>query len=336
MQSVTFSEGIYAKTVEGPSLTDVLLNPLPRGFDSLAVVPSNVRAVEAGLLFANGLLTFGAVCGASGWGKSHLLAAVANRIGTERGSRFCELWSAPEWIGHSKTRNTSAALILDNVQDALARPRSRQLLRLALERRIKAGWPTLLAFTEPRWTRGMRSALPYLREWSLVQIRIPDEVEREVIVGQMASAEGVLISPELRRILAHRIAGNGRTLLGALKRLRLADSKWISPRDVLRACGVLNPFFAANSAWDLRDHVVDQAGRFEGHSDSPTSQELAIYAMLRIAQLSEADVARYLAVDPGRAYSVAQRVETALCNDERAQAIAESFVDQVVAALRPS
>ena len=81
-------------------ISEVLLNPRPRGFDTLAVVPSNVRAVESGLLFANGLLAHVAVVGPSGWGKSHLLEAVANHIACERGARSYALFVDTSGYGH--------------------------------------------------------------------------------------------------------------------------------------------------------------------------------------------------------------------------------------------
>ncbi len=319
----------------GPALSDVLLQPTRRGFSTLAVVPSNVRAVETGLLFATGTLLFAAVLGPSGWGKSHLLEAVANHHPGPFNGRRCELWSALEWLNGSRTRSGPAALLLDNVQDALARSRSRQALRVALERRVRAGWPTLLAFTETGPTRSVRAALPQQREWALATLRTPDAVEREVVVGQMAETEGVLLAPELRRILAHRLEGNGRTLLGALKRLQLAGDKWITPADVLRACGVLNPFFASSSAWDLRDHLLEVAADYACQCAVTTRQDLAAYAMLKVAQLSEADVARYLKLEPGHAYAVAQRVEADLHGDGAARAVADRFVNRVVATLQP-
>jgi chromosomal replication initiation ATPase DnaA len=315
-------------------LTEVLLNPRPRGFDTLAVVPSNVRAIECGLLFTNGLVSFAAVVGPSGWGKSHLLEAVANRLAQERGARSYELWSAAEWIAASRNRASSLALILDNVQDVLARPRFRQQLRIALERRVRAGWPTLLSFTESRLTRQIRSALPCQREWSTILISPPSHDEREVLVHHMANTEGVNLALELRRILAYRLEGNGRTLLGALKRLRLNGSTWITPEEILRACGLLNPFFAANSAWDLRDHIFEcAAAQREGHSND--SSDLAVYAMLKVAQLCESDVARYLEIEPARAYSIAQCMDRQVRQDPEARRRVQGFVENVVSALQP-
>jgi len=318
-----------------PALSDVLLNPKPRGFDSLAVVPSNVRAVEAGLLFSNALVSFVAVVGPSGWGKSHLLEAVASRIAAERGPRSYEMWSANEWVIASRTRTSNLALILDNVQDALAKSRSRQQLRVALERRVRAGWPTILSFTDTKISRPVRAALPSFRDWSLLQIRPPDGTEREVVVSHMAQSEGVVLALELRRILAHRLDGNGRTLIGALKRLRLNGSQWVSSEDVLRACGILNPFFASNSAWDLRDHISEIAG-IRSANDQNVTVDLAVYAMLKIAQLSEADVARYLEIEPARAYAIVQKVESRLREDHEARAASQSFVERVVSALQPA
>jgi hypothetical protein len=337
METAVLSERLRSEAWDySPSLSQVLLKPPPRGFDTFAVVASNVRAVEAALLFSNGMLPFLAIVGLSSWGKSHLLEAVAGRIGTEGGPRSCELWSASEWLRSSRSRSTSSALLLDNAQDALSSARSRQHLRLALERRVKAGWPTLLSFTESRVTRPIRGVLPSARDWTLVTLRAPDAREREAVLAQMAEAEGVSLSADLSRILAHRLEGNGRTLVGALKRLRLAGTSWLSAADTLRACGLLNPFFASSSAWDLRDHVLETSCCLPQAESGPTCQELAVYTMLRVAQLSENDVARYLKLDPGRAYGLAQQVELALQFDEEARLKATGFVERIVATLQPS
>lgn len=318
-----------------PALSEVLLNPRPRGFDTLAVVGSNVRAVEAGLLFSSGLVSFVALVGPSGWGKSHLLEAIASRIAEERGPRSYEMWSANEWVIASRTRTSHLALILDNVQDAMSKSRSRQQLRVALERRVKAGWPTVLSFTDSRVSRQVRAALPSFRDWSVLMVRPPDALERETVVAHMAQAEGVVLSKELCRILAHRLEGNGRTLLGALKRLRLNGAHWLTPQDVLRACGILDPFFASNSAWDLRDHISEVAGDSMEIGQNAEA-DLAVYAMLKIAQLGEADVARYLEIEPARAYAIVQKVEGRLRADHHARANAQAFVERVVSALQPA
>ena len=288
--------------------------------------------MEAGLLFAGGLSTFVAVIGPSGWGKTHLVEAIGNRLADERGPRSYEVWSAEEWVVASRNRTSSSVLLLDNVQDALVRSRSRQQLRVALERRVKAGWPTLLSFTESRCTRPIRNAMPSPREWNVAVIRAPDGAEREVIIDQMARAEGITMGVELTRILAHRMDGNGRTLIGALKRLRLNGPTWTSSAEVLRACGILNPFFAGNSAWDLRDHISEIAQiKQEIRSTSPS--ECAIYAMLKVAQLGEADVARYFEIGPARAYTVSQRVDERVKSDPAVRTEVSAFVDRVVATL---
>ena len=166
-------------------------------------------------------------------------------------------------------------------------------------------------------------------------MRPPDSQEREVVVNHMAQAEGVVLASELKRILAHRLEGNGRTLTGALKRLRLNGTHWVGSESVLRACGILNPFFAANSAWDLRDHVWEVAAAPPEDLQNG-SADLAVYAMLKIAQLSEADVARYLEIEPARAYAIVQKVESNLREDSHARSRADAFVERVVATLQPA
>src|SRR5688572_30068178 len=114
-----------AETVrENPRLSEILFEAPFRSFGTLAALPSNVRAIESGLLFASGIHPFVAVVGPSGWGKSHLLHAVATRLGEDE----ClppEVLSAQDWIAGGMRSDSGRALLLDNVQDALegGRPR---------------------------------------------------------------------------------------------------------------------------------------------------------------------------------------------------------------------
>ena len=104
----------------------------------------------------------------------------------------------------------------------------------------------------------------------------------------------------------------------------------------LRACGVLNPFFADNSSWDLRDHIASCAQEFPSECLSIQWEDLAIFAMLRIALLAEADVAQYFQIKPAAAYTRGIRFEERVscphnC-DERADVL--RFLRYTIAKLR--
>ncbi len=277
--------------------------PEDSAFAKFAVVPSNIGAAEAATRFASGLQTFVAIVGPSGWGKSHLLEAAAARLRCLLGQRDVLAMSAVDWVAGVRGHSPQAPLILDNVQDVLSKTRSRLRLRLALERRVRAGRPTLLAFTESSPNGWVRQALPQTRAWSIVTISPPRAAEREVVVLQMAGALGLVLSDTLRRLLAWRLDGNGRTLLGALRRLRARGAVWLDGVSTLRACGLLNPFFVGDANWDLRDAIHDVARSLSVPGERGMDErDLAVCGMLHFAELSETDVARYLGMHPGEAY----------------------------------
>ena len=104
----------------------------------------------------------------------------------------------------------------------------------------------------------------------------------------------------------------------------------------LRACGVLNPFFADNSGWDLREHIASCAQEFPSECRGMRSEDLAIFAMLRIALLAEADVAQFFQIVPAAVYTRAirfeERVSSPRNSDERADVL--RFLRYTIAKLR--
>lgn len=314
-------------------LSEVLFARDPLTFDSLATLASNIQAVEASLLFTAGLQTFVALCGPSGWGKSHLLEAVAFRLRSELGRGACRVVSASDWVSGPTRGDQGAPLLLDNVQEALSRARLRVPLKLALERRVKAGKPTLLAFTSNKFDRPIRTLLPMTREWSMATIGAPDESERATILHQIAHSEGLELGPSTVRVLAAGLRGNGRTLRGALKRLKLDGLDWPDDRAALRACGLINPFFADNSAWDLVGNVMRTAAARSDLS-SQARETLAVYALHCEAQLPEAEVARAVGIEPAAVYLRTARFEKDLALDPRLRQTTDTFVGEVVKVLQ--
>lgn len=314
-----------------PRLSEVLFERANRSFASLAPLPSNVEAVEAALLFSAGLRPLVALVGPSGWGKTHLLDAVAYRLSQE-GMRT-EPFTATDFLANQGRLDATAPLLLDDVQEVLGKPRQRLMLRLALERRVRAGRRTILAFTLPGPTRGVRAFLPSSREWTLASMAAPSSGERVPLLNQMAAAEGLALSPALARVLATSMQGNGRTLCGALKRLRLAGTEWLDPRAALRACGVLDPFFADNSGWDLKMKIRKAADAHRARFSRVSAMDLALYTMLHEACLGEADVARFMSLEPAEAYLRASRFEKEAQADPTVAAYVRQFVDIVVEAL---
>lgn len=313
--------------VENPRLSDVLFGT--RGFDSLAAVPSNLEALEASILFGSGLQTFAAIIGPSGWGKTHMLEAVARQLRSRSAYRDLEVHSATEWLQSSQRPDPQIPLLLDDVQDVLSSGRLRVMFRLALERRAKAGRPTLLAFTAPKANRSIKGLLPSAREWVVSTIAAPAPEERQVVVRKIAAAEGVQISDALVKLLSSKLRGNGLTIRGAMKRLKLHEGDWLGAEGTLRACGVLNPFFSDNSSWDLREHIMECAKS----TDWGGPAELGAFVMLRKALLAEADVAAFLQVEPGAAYKMACGFEKRLQSCVQSQHYVDRFIERAVAKL---
>lgn len=293
-------------------LSETLFDKARSGFSTLTALSSNVKAIEASLMFANGLAPFVAIVGPSGWGKSHLLRAAADLICREVGLR-AQVLPAAQWGTAGARWDSQAPLLVDDAQDALERPRLRQALRLCLERRVQSGRPTMIAFAAPKVTRTIRSFLPGSRDWQVVAIGIPNHNERELVSRQIAGIERLTLSPALHRLVARQSTWDGNAMTGALRRLRLIQSRWTEPGDVLRALGVLNPYLVDGTGWDLRDHIHEAITAFTA-SKGPIAErakrslELSVYFMIDRIGLSEGDVATYFRLSPGEVYGLASRL----------------------------
>jgi hypothetical protein len=183
-------------------------------------------------------------------------------------------------------------------------------------------------------TRAQRAVLPLFRSWLVAEITPPTAAEREVVVSQVATRESLALSEPLRKVLA-RIDGNGRSLAGALNRLRLESACWIDSRATVRALGLLNPFFAAHPTWDFREHILSVARSFSSADRGGIpSESLAVYGMLRVAALPEADVARYMDMEPAKVYIMASKLEDRLEQSSADPNLLPRFLDRLVEALQ--
>jgi len=203
-------------------------------------------------------------------------------------------------------------------------------LRLNLERRVKCGKPTLLAFTSPKPNRALRSFLPIARDWTIASMGAAEPVERLLLLHQMSGAEGLALSPRLSKVIADHMLGNGRTLAGALKRLRLSGSNWLDSSATLRAFGLLDPFFADNGTWDLKHKVLRVAEHSKSQFIKVNVSDLALYTMLHEAGLSEIDVARAIGIEPSEAYLRASRFKAQLSDSELIRGYVRQFIEIVV------
>ncbi len=318
--------------LRAPRLSEVLFDRRQNSFASIAALPSNVEAIEAALLFSTGLASFVALVGPSGWGKSHLLEAVSSRLGHDA----CPAPSRLElstYLMNPLRFEQSRVLILDDVQDVLAKSKLRQSLRFNLERRVRGGKATILAFTSPKATRQIRALLPNQREWNVASIGAPEPAERVLLINQMSAAEGLALCPRLAKIIAYQMHGNGRTLSGALKRLRLTHTNWLDTRSTLRACGLLEPFFADNGSWDLKHKILRVAEQQKGQFAKLSSTDLAIHTMLSEAGLAEVDVARAVSIEPAEAYVRSSRFRKTVEEDHEVNSYVRQFMEHVVQSL---
>ncbi len=305
--------------------------PSINSFDTFAPLPSNGQAVEASHHFAAGLTNLVAIVGPSGWGKTHLLDAIVSEINQKPGGsagRFDvhRALAAPGRIDNLR------ALLLDDVQEVFGKPKLRQMLRILLERRIKSGRPTVLSFTSEKPTRQIKQFLPHLRDWTVAPISTPEPQERVLIINQLSSATGLVLSSDLTEIIARHMHGNGCTVLGALKRLRLSGDEWSDHRSTLRACGVLNPFFSDNPHWDLQ-HQIIRAASDVPNASAELARDLALYTMMCVAGLPEADVARWAGVEPSTAYSRTLQFRKHLPQCPESKACLRQVIDTVISSL---
>jgi chromosomal replication initiation ATPase DnaA len=317
-------------------LSDALFRARREGFQALAALPSNIRAIETGLLFAGGMRTFAAIVGPSGWGKSRIVEAVASCLWRESGIPVA-VHSALEWAQAPMRTETSSPVILDNAQDVLSRQRIRGLMRMKLDRRVRWGRPTLLAFTSTRITHTIKSLLPRLRDWEISLIQEPTPDERAAVVREIAVALGVQLSPTMVRVLARYIEGNGRTVLGAMQRLKLVRSTWHTNCDMLSALGILQPYLSESSGFDLRDHIHEAVMRTYRSNPELANlappDDIALHLMMNAVGLSEGDVAGYYRLSPGEAYARALATKQKLAESPRHDPC-EAFVQAILRGLQ--
>jgi hypothetical protein len=313
-----------------PKLSQVLFVRKESSFNSLAALPSNVEAIEAALMFSAGLNPFVALVGPSGWGKTHLLHAVAHRLAHDL-YVLPEPISVCDYLSNPSRGESAGPLLLDDVQEAMGKGgRMKMALRLNLERRVKCGKPTLLAFTSPKASRALRAYLPSARDWTIATMGAAEPAERVLLLHQMSAAEGLALSPRLSKVIADHMLGNGRTLAGALKRLRLSGTNWLDSNATLRAFGLLDPFFADNGSWDLKHKVLKVAEQHKAQFSKVSASDLALYTMLHEAGLSEVDVAHAKGIEPAEAYLRASRFKSQLADSEPTRAYVRQFIDLVV------
>lgn len=308
-------------------LSDVLFERPIRTFGPIAAVASNIQATEEARLFSLGLHSLAAVIGPSGWGKTHLLEAVASQCADGFNAK---VRSAPQWAQGGAAAERSEPLILDNVQDAASVAKLRQSLRIGLERRVRAGKRTFLSVHSSMSVREVRSLLPSSKDWIIVQIGVPTTAERSVIVSQICRRHEVHLGPDVNQLIAQRLEGNGSTLVGAIKRLRLHSQDWEGSFAALLACGILDPYFASSSGWDLREAIAKVAHEQKGIIPRNRVKDLCLYIMLHVAQLNEAAAAQFFRIEPSEAFQRASSFARTVSQTEWESDAVQRIVSETV------
>lgn len=295
------------------------------GFNSFSLLPSNVRAAEKAILFGANQAKLVLIVGPSGWGKTHLLKATYSLISKADRTAKPVFKNCSDRLCLFNPAEHRQPLLLDDVQACASRQRDRTMLAKTIERRIRSGHQTMLCMTAESVPIEMRQWLPYYHRWMIETIACPTAPEKRVLAAQISSQEGISIGDPLLSVLANRLSGNGLTLKGALTRLRLYGDCWVTDEQILRAWGLLNPYFLDIGTWDMHhslwELLVDRLGR---------SSDTAIYVMRHVCGLPEDSIARYLEKSPSEIHRASKRVAAILLKDDQAQGEMEKLLRRVV------
>ncbi len=294
----------------------------PFSFASYAAVASNIGAIEASLRFAQSTTPFLAIVGAPGWGKTHMVEAVAaymrrQGIGANRPTSALQYASNPERI------DESLPLLLDDVQDVWSNMRTKQELRRLLEQRVRAKRCTMVTISDSVSRSEAQRFLPSSQEWGFQAITQPSRAEKEHIVRQIADSEGVALSRPIVHLVSRHLFGNGRSIQGAVHTLKLVRPAWSRRDDVCEACGVLMPYIHGEDGWDPRDVVLEVVTRaFESSPvDGVVPEQVCAYMLISEMGLSEYDTATFLGVSPTKAYAMSNGVKLQLADSRLAQCV---------------
>jgi len=333
MGDIKFLANLNQTSAEAvPRLSDVLGGERRLSFGSLAEYAGNVEAVEACLRFVRGCEPALALVGPSGWGKTHLLEVVTSLLERTQGVKT-EVLSPQMLVSAAHRLDPTAPLILDNAHEIFERVRYKNEIRVILERRVRAGRPTLLAFTSHTVSRAMKGLLPNLDDWRITTIQEPNVGERRAVFSRLAEVADLEVFPDLAEIIGSYLVGNCCTFVGAVTRLRAEESSFAGPSGALRACGVLNPFFSDTPAWDLSRLILNRARKFAPLPDVRWL-DLALFAMLHVAKLPEVEVAQASGLEPNVVYLRSLDFRKRFLASPELQSYVDAFCHDVVMRLK--
>ncbi len=307
--------------------------PKSFGFSSFAAAPSNMGAIEVGTRFAQGTTPLVVVIGAPGWGKSHLLDSVRSYM-DRRARPLNVLLSAAQYTSNPERCDDSVPLLVDDAQDVWGNMKSRQQFRRLIERRVRTKRPTFICFADSVSRLEASRFVPCTQDWAFQSIGTPSKKERDYIVRQIADTERVTLSRPIVTLFARHLCGDGRSIRGAVRTLKVVRADWSRRGDVFEACGVLNPYLEGENGWDPRDVVWEivnaktQGSRTYDHF----AESVCCYILVSLIGMSEFDVATFLGVSPKAAYSMSVAVKEGLTSDQTARLV-ETCKDAFVRSL---
>lgn len=276
-----------------------------------AALPSNSRAIKLAEHFVKEIHQFAAVVGPSGWGKSELLQSISRSL-TEATGISVPVTHALTWANSREKACAQQFLLLDDLQDVFRHPRAKHQLKLRLHQRARFKRPTFVTMVGQSHELITQGIFACPLSWRIESINEPTCPEREFIVKQIAESERIKLSPQLTHLLATHMNGNGRSIRGALLRLRLVKTDWSALSDLGTASGILMPYLIGENGWDLRDVVRDAV-----HSVympcaecGLTETEICAYILRNDIELREDEVAAFLRMTPGQVYRQIQRTAT--------------------------
>ncbi len=281
------------------------------GFVGFASLSSNQAALRLAQNFARGAAPFGFISGASGWGKSHLLKAAAETAAFDANVRLVSVNQA----ARISSLQTCDLLVIDDVHLLKNHPRSIQKLSMEVERRVHANKPTLCS-GENKNDLVVKQVLQSKRRWQCALLEEPTFEERLSILKAMAQNENMELSEDALRLVCRLIKGNGRSLQGALNRLRIAIGPDLRPHLPIRIAGALCPFLTENEEFDLRAIVVDcvsQGLSLKVKREFPNISKSVSVQILRIhGKLPEPFVAQYFGLTSGETFQMQKEAEQSL------------------------
>jgi hypothetical protein len=301
-----------------PTWADFLAEELAD--QSITALPSNHQVMAVGFDFACGLRPYVGVGGPCGWGKSGMLDHIACAT-RQISDPHCQRIAAVEWINSQTPPDRDRFLIIDDVQDTLRQPRYRHQLKVRLESRLARRRPTLFGTTGGFQDLIRHGIIRPGSDWQLSEVQEPTAEERQHVARFIAIEQSMELHPSIESLIATHLNGNGRSIRGALLRLKLIKDDWKLESDILGACGVLMPYLIGEDGWDPRDVVAEAVTFLLLSCETPPLGKRAIiaYSLNRLIRLPEVEVARFLRISTGQVYRHCRNVKERLAQPETAE-----------------